>query len=61
MDKMLNFVPYIVVKEYFFKNTASTMVDFVQNIADQVTETWKKPNPDEGSDTTVKEVSSQGS
>ena len=29
---MLDKVPYVVVKEYFFKNTASTMIDFVQDI-----------------------------
>jgi hypothetical protein len=44
MDDMLNRVPYIVVKEYFFKNTASTMVDFVANIAKNVDETFPKPD-----------------
>ena len=32
METMLNNVPYVVVKEYFFKNTASTMIDFVKKI-----------------------------
>jgi hypothetical protein len=44
IDDMLNRVPYIVVKEYFFKNTASTMVDFVANIAKNVDETFPKPD-----------------
>lgn len=32
MDTMLNNIPYVVVKEYFFKNTASTMMNFVKKI-----------------------------
>ena len=44
MDDMLNLVPYIVVKEYFFKNTASTMVDFVAKIADGVDKAFNKPD-----------------
>ena len=38
MDDMLNNVPYVVVKEYFFKNTASMMIDFVKKIAGMVKE-----------------------
>ena len=33
MNTMLNNIPYVVVKEYFFKNQANTMIDFVQKIA----------------------------
>lgn len=29
---MLNNIPWIVVKEYFFKNSASTMVDLLKKI-----------------------------
>ena len=32
MDTMLNNIPFVVVKEYFFKNVASTMTDFVKKI-----------------------------
>lgn len=32
MDDMLNLVPYIVVKEYFFKNTASTIINFIKKL-----------------------------
>ena len=39
MDAMLDNIPYIVVKEYFFKNTASTMIDFVKKIITFATET----------------------
>lgn len=30
---MLDSIPYVVVKEYFFKNTADTMINFVKKIA----------------------------
>ena len=33
MNAMLNRIPYIVVKEYYFKNTANTMMNFVKKIA----------------------------
>ena len=32
LDTMLDNIPWVVVKEYFFKNTASTMIDFVKKI-----------------------------
>ena len=32
MDTMLNNIPYVVVKEYFFKNTASTMINFIKKL-----------------------------
>lgn len=63
MDDMLNLVPYIVVKEYFFKNTASTMVDFIKKIADSVKTAWQPAKPDDngGGDANVNEKTSQGS
>lgn len=38
MDTMLNNIPYVVVKEFFYKNVASTMMDFVAKIAGQAKE-----------------------
>ena len=38
MDKMLDSVPFVVVKEYFFKNTASTMINFIKKIVGMVNE-----------------------
>jgi hypothetical protein len=32
MDDMLNSIPYVVVKEYFFKNTASMMTSILKKI-----------------------------
>lgn len=61
MDDMLNLVPYVVVKEYFFKNTASTMIDFIAKISDAVKSAFEPAKPDAKGDTEVKEQSSQGS
>ena len=41
MDDMLNAVPYIVIKEYYFKNTASTMINFVEKIMGMVKESME--------------------
>jgi hypothetical protein len=60
MDTMLNNVPFVVVKEYFFKNTASTMIDFVKKIAGMVQGAKDAPKDDTSADTTVTEKSSQG-
>ena len=60
MDDMLDNVPYVVVKEYFFKNTASTMIDFVKKIAGMVNGATESPKDDTPPDTTVTEKSSQG-
>lgn len=60
MDNMLNNVPFVVVKEYFFKNTASTMIDFVKKIAGMVTDAKTGPKDDSSSDTGITEKSSQG-
>lgn len=60
MDTMLNNVPFVVVKEYFFKNTASTMIDFVKKIAGMVQGAKDSPKDDTQADTTVTEKSSQG-
>ena len=57
MDDMLNLVPYIVVKEYFFKNTASTMADFIQKIMGMAKNAFESAKED----TSTKEASSQGS
>ena len=32
MDTMLNNIPFVVVKEFFFKNQADTMINFVKKI-----------------------------
>lgn len=32
MNTLLDSLPYVVVKEYFFKNAASTMINFVKKI-----------------------------
>ena len=44
MNTMLNSLPYVVVKEYFFKNTASTMLDFVKKIMGAVQQATSEPN-----------------
>lgn len=59
MDTMLDNVPYIVVKEYFFKNTASTMMNLIKKLMDKATEA-KSSADAAGSDTST-DVSSQGS
>lgn len=63
MDMMLNNIPYVVVKEYFFKNTASTMMNFVKKIMGMVDEMKEgSPNPDEDKPgDNSDEASSQGS
>lgn len=44
---MLDQIPYVVVKEYFFKNTASTMMNLVKKIMDQAKEIGESAsNPD---------------
>lgn len=60
MRTMLNHVPYVVVKEYFFKNTASTMIDFVKKIAGMVKDAKEAPKDDGASETGAKEESNQG-
>ena len=42
MNTMLDRVPYIVVKEYFFKNVASTMIDFVKKMQGLVKNAFEK-------------------
>lgn len=59
MDTMLNNIPFVVVKEYFFKNTASTMINFVKKMAGMVNEAKQTPNDEAKTDTTVDEKSSQ--
>ena len=41
MDKMLDNIPFVVVKEYFFKNTASTMIDFIKKIMGMAKEAYE--------------------
>ena len=60
MDDMLNNVPFVVVKEYFFKNTASTMIDFVKKIAGMVQNAKESPKDDAQADGSAGEESSQG-
>lgn len=60
MDTMLNNVPFVVVKEYFFKNTASMMIDFVKKIAGMVNQAKEPVKDDTPSDTSAGEQSSQG-
>ena len=35
LDSMLDNVPYIVVKEYFFKNSTSTVINFIKDLKDK--------------------------
>jgi hypothetical protein len=42
---MLDNIPYVVVKEYFFKNEASNMINFVKKIAGAAKEAVTKPQP----------------
>ena len=49
MDTMLNNIPYVVIKEFFFKNTASTMAGFIKKIAAAAKEAFKKPETDANS------------
>lgn len=60
MDTMLNNVPFVVVKEYFFKNTASMMIDFVKKIAGMVNQAKEPVKDDTPADTSAGEQSSQG-
>ena len=60
MDTMLNNVPFVVVKEYFFKNTASTMIDFVKKIAGMVEEAKENPKDDAKADSSAGDDSSKG-
>ena len=55
MDTMLNNVPFVVVKEYFFKNTASMMIDCVKKIAGMVNEAKEPVKEDAAADTNVTE------
>ena len=60
MDDMLNNVPFVVVKEYFFKNTASMMIDFVKKIAGMSNDAKTSAKEDAAAETSAGEVSSQG-
>lgn len=40
---MLDKVPYVVVKEYFFKNTASTVINFIKKLMDTAQDILKSP------------------
>lgn len=44
LDTMLDNVPWIVVKEYFFKNSASTMIDVIAKIMGTAQDAFKKAN-----------------
>lgn len=50
MDTMLNNIPYVVIKEYFFKNTAATMINLVQKIMAYSKESGKKPDANDSVD-----------
>ena len=43
MKTMLNNIPYVVVREYFFKNTASTMMNFLRKIMGAIKEAKESP------------------
>ena len=63
MDTMLNLMPFVVVKEYFFKNTASGMASFVKKIMGMAKEAVQKPadnNEDEESSMTSGDVKKVG-
>lgn len=56
LDTMLDNIPWVVVKEYFFKNTASTMIDFVKKIMGMATaafESSKQHAEDHKNDTSA--------
>ena len=57
MDTMLNNIPFVVVKEYFFKNTASMMIDFVKKIAGTVKGAKEPVKDDAQADTGANEQS----
>ena len=66
MDDMLNAIPYVVVKEYFFKNTASMMTSFLKKIMGSVQEAQGKVKQQEeqsekDNGATLAEVSKVGS
>lgn len=46
MRTMLNQIPYVVIKEYFFKNTASTMISLIQKLMKKTPEQNVNPAPD---------------
>ena len=61
MDDMLDNIPFVVVKEYFFKNTASTMMSFVKKIMGAAQQATKSPGKgDEQGSSNQDEGSSQG-
>lgn len=46
IDTMLNNVPWVVVKEYFFKNTASTMLNFLKKIMGMAKDAYNSAKDD---------------
>ena len=64
MDDMLNSIPYVVVKEYFFKNTASMMSSLLKKIMGFVQETSEglkeKDDGGDGSASTIEKIASTG-
>ena len=61
MQTMLNNIPYIVVKEYFFKNEASNMLDFVKKIMGAAKEAFDTPKAQQAPIDGSKDASSSGS
>ena len=60
---MLDQIPYVVVKEYFFKNTASTMMNLVKKIMDQakeIGESASDPNKTEAGNKGSSDAKSSG-
>lgn len=62
IDTMLDNVPYVVVKEYYFKNQASTMINFVKKIMGMVKQAKDSPvsNADEKSNGGAGDAKSTG-
>ena len=43
INKMLNSIPFVVVREYFFKNQASNIIDFVKGVSEGAVNLFKNP------------------
>lgn len=61
MKTMLNNIPYVVVKEYFFKNTASTVVNLLKELMDKATEALEGVKNDMAGANEQQDAASQGS
>jgi len=60
MNTMLDNIPFVVIKEYFFKNTASTMINFVKKIAAMAKEAFNNPDDNVAQDNSATDKNSKG-